>query len=72
MARASPRARRWMYASGALVSMILPLLVIPRSYTIGPVWVGYLFTVMVIGNDLFTLYFSPKTGDLYRARNVKG
>lgn len=52
--------------------MILPLLVIPRSYTIGPVWVGYLFTVMVIGNDLFTLYFSPKTGDLYRARNVKG
>ncbi len=27
---------------------------------------------LVLGNDLFTFYFSPKTGDLYRARMVKG
>ncbi len=70
-AQASTGARRRMYASGALASMILPWLVIPSSYTIGPIWVGYFFTLLVVGNDVFTLYFSPKTGDLYRARNVK-
>jgi len=29
-----------------------------------------LFLALVVGNDLFTLYFSPKTGDLYRARKA--
>lgn len=52
--------------------MILPWLILPSSFGIGPIWVGYFFTVMVLGNDLFTLYFSPKTGDIYRARQVKG
>lgn len=72
MSEASPRARRWMHVSGALVSMILPWLIIPSSYGIGPIWVGYFFTIIVVGNDLFTLYFSPKTGDIYRARRIKG
>lgn len=72
MAQASPRARRWMHTSGALASMILPWLIIPSSYTIRLVWIGYFFTALVIGNDLFTLYFSPRVGDIYRARNVKG
>ena len=72
LAKASPKARRWMYASGALASMILPLVILPSGFSIGPVWVGALFTLLVLSNDLFTLYFSPKTGDLYRARIVEG
>ena len=71
MGQASPRARKWMHASGALVSMFLPWLIIPSTFTVGSVWVGFFFTILVVGNDLFTLYFSPKTGDLYRARMAK-
>ena len=71
LSHASARARRWMYASGAIVSISLPWLIIPESFTLGPIW-GLLFLALVLGNDLFTLYFSPKTGDLYRARMVKG
>lgn len=71
-AKASPRARRWMHASGALASMILPWIIVPSSFMIRPLWVGILFTLLVLGNVLFTLYFSPKTGDIYRARTMRG
>ncbi len=70
MAQASARARKRMHASGAIVSMSLPWLIIPESFAIGPIW-GLLFIAFVLGNDIFTLYFSPKTGDLFRARMVK-
>ena len=66
---ATARSRRTMYASGAIVSMILPWLIIPESFSLGPT-LGLLFLALVIGNDVFTLYFSPKTGDLYRARKA--
>ncbi len=68
LAVATPRARRWMYASGALVSMALPWLVVPSAIVKGPTWAGVFFLLLVLGNDVFTLYFSPKTGDLHRAR----
>jgi len=71
MAQASVRARRPMHASGAIISMSLPWLIVPEGFGLGLVW-GLFFTALVLGNDLFTLYFSPKTGDLYRARTVKG
>ncbi len=67
--QATPRSRRVMFASGTVVSMILPWLIIPESFTLGTV-LGLLFLALVVGNDLFTLYFSPKTGDLYRARKT--
>jgi hypothetical protein len=70
--KASPGERRWMLRSGAVSSMILPWIILPTSYAIGPLWVGMLFTVLTIGNDLFTLYFSPKVGDFAAARAVKG
>ncbi len=70
MTQASVRSRRWMHASGAIVSMSLPWLIIPESFALGLVW-GLLFVALVLGNDIFTLYFSPKTGDLFRARMVK-
>ncbi len=53
-------------------SMILPWIVLPTSYTIGPVWIGFLLTLLTLGNDLFTLYFSPKVGDFSAAHAVKG
>ncbi len=71
LGKVSVAARRWMYASGAIVSMVLPLLVLPTSYSLGPIWVGVLFTLLVVGSALFTLYFSPRSGDLYRARKAK-
>ena len=70
--KASPSERRWMLRSGAISSMILPWIVLPTGYTIGPLWVGVLFTLLTLGNDLFTLYFSPKVGDFSAARAVKG
>ena len=51
--------------------MAMPVLILPTAYTTGPVWVGVLFTIMVVGSAVFTLYFSPKSGDLYRARIAK-
>jgi hypothetical protein len=67
LAKVSVASRRWMHLSGAISSMVLPLLVLPTSYSLGP-GVGVLFTFLVVGNVLFTLYFSSKSGDLYRAR----
>ncbi len=60
-----------MHASGALASMFLPWLIIPSIFAAGPLWLGFFFIMITVGNDLFTLYFSPKTGDLYRAKMVK-
>ncbi len=70
MAQASARARKWMHASGAIVSMSLPWLIIPEGFALGLKW-GLVFVALVLGNDIFTLYFSPRTGDLFRARMVK-
>ncbi len=70
--KASPGERRWMLRSGAISSMILPWIILPTSYAIGPLWVGILFTLLTVGTDLFTIYFSPKVGDFAAARAVKG
>ncbi len=66
--KASPRARKSMHASGAIVSMLLPWIIVPSIFMLMPYWVGALITLLILGNTLFTMYFSPKTGDLYRAR----
>ncbi len=71
LSKVSVTARRWMHASGTIVSTVLPLLVLPTSYSLGPVWVGVLFTLLFVGNGLFTLYFSPKSGDIFRAKTAK-
>ena len=62
---------RAMYASGALSSMFLPWLVVPAGYTIA-LPVGILFTILTLANDVFTLYFSVRVGDLHHARMVRG
>ena len=58
---------RSMYASGMVSSMLLPWLVVPAGYGVS-LPVGLLLTLLNLGNDLFTLYFSLRVGDLHKAR----
>src|SRR5436305_13769298 len=67
---ASPNKARAMYASGAISSMFLPWLVIPTGFLVG-LPVGILLTILTIANVVFTLYFSPRVGDLHHARLVR-
>jgi len=67
---ASPNKARAMYASGAISSMFLPWLVIPTGFLVG-LPVGILLTILTIANVVFTLYFSPRVGDLHHARMVR-
>jgi hypothetical protein len=66
----SPNRARAMYASGALFSMFLPWVVIPTGYMVS-LPVGILLTLLTVANDVFTLYFSPRVGDLHHARMVR-
>ena len=67
----APSRRTLMHASGAISSMILPWIVVFTVYTLEPFWVGALFTLLTVGNMIFTFYFSSRVGDLYRARLVR-
>ncbi|HXL51251.1 MAG TPA: hypothetical protein VN949_05505 [Candidatus Limnocylindrales bacterium] len=66
----SPNGARSMYASGAVISMFLPWIVIPTGFSVG-LPVGILLTILTIANVVFTLYFSPQVGDLHHARMVR-
>jgi hypothetical protein len=66
----SANRARAMYASGALFSMFLPWVVIPAGFAVG-LLVGILLALLTVANDLFTLYFSPRVGDLHHARMVR-
>jgi hypothetical protein len=66
----SPNRVRAMYAAGALSSMLLPWVVIPTGFAVG-LPVGVLLTLLTVANDLFTLYFSSRVGDLHHARMVR-
>jgi len=66
----SPNGVRAMYASGAIFSMFLPWIVIPSGFSVG-LPVGILITILTIANVVFTLYFSPRVGDLHHARMVR-
>jgi hypothetical protein len=67
----SPNRVRAMYAAGALSSILLPWVVIPTGFAVS-LPVGILLTVLTVANDLFTLYFSSRVGDLHHARFVRG
>jgi hypothetical protein len=66
----STNSARAMYASGAVFSMFLPWLVIPAGFAVG-LTVGILLTILTIANVVFTLYFSPRVGDLHHVRMVR-
>jgi hypothetical protein len=57
--RASPRRRAWMHASGAIVTKLIPLAVLPVVVAgVLPGWVGWalvaLFLVMVVTDVLWS------------------
>jgi hypothetical protein len=61
---------RAMYASGVVSSMLLPWLAIPVGFTISLSF-GILITLLTLANDVFTLYFTIRVGDLHHARMVR-
>jgi hypothetical protein len=64
----SQKRIRLMHSSGAVASMLLPILVLPTAYSIR-ILLGTLLTLLTFGNLLFTIYFSLRAGDLSRARS---
>jgi hypothetical protein len=65
----SPNRARAMYASGAVFSMFLPWVIIPTGFEVG-LPIGILLMLLTIANDVFTLYFSPRVGDIHQVRMV--
>lgn len=59
-----------MYASGAIASMIVPWLVVVVAFELN-LMLGISFTVLSLGNAMFTVYFSSRVGDLNRVRHVR-
>ncbi len=65
--RATPGRRAAMFASGVTVSMIAPVICIYKAFAIGAPYIGLLLTAVLVGNGLFTVYFSGKVGDISKA-----
>ncbi|MFQ5951261.1 MAG: hypothetical protein ACE5KH_04170 [Candidatus Geothermarchaeales archaeon] len=64
---ASSTRRAIMFASGTVASISLPFLLAAEAYfTLTPTAWSILLTMSIL-NLVFTLYFSPKVGDLSRA-----
>jgi hypothetical protein len=59
-----------MLASGTAVSMGLPWFAVVYGFMQGQSLAAILVAVFAVANVGFTLYFSPRVGDLSRARRV--
>jgi hypothetical protein len=57
-----------MFASGAAASMILPFLAAVASLHRVPLMLSLILLLLSAGNITFDLYYSPKAGDISRAR----
>lgn len=65
------RGRRCaMFASGALASMILPFISALTSFGHLPIFLSEVLLAFSVLNFLFDLYYSPRAGDILRARNA--
>jgi hypothetical protein len=64
--------RGWVtYASGAIASMMIPTFIVLYAYVLGEVLEALLLGMLTIGNALFTLRYSTRSGDFWRARKAK-
>ncbi len=68
LARSSPRVRKLMFQSGAYASMLLPNLTVLESLLHSLPTTSALLTLMSAVNVGVTLYYSPRAGDMWRAR----
>jgi len=64
--------RGWAtYASGALASMLIPIFIVLYAYLLSEVLEAILLALLTAGNALFTLHYSVRGGDFWRAKKVK-
>ena len=67
----SGRARVAMFASGALCSMSLPFASVVWSLDELPISFSFVLLMICLGNVLFEIYYSPKSGDFSRIKLEK-
>lgn len=70
LARASHARRAWMYASGTVASVSSALLVAVAATLSEPLTYAAVTWVVAVTYLAFDVVFSPKTGDLMRARRA--
>jgi hypothetical protein len=68
--RVSQRRRAIMFASGAIASMGFPILSIIYALLFLQPWMTMFLSVLTVGNAVFTLLFSFKVGDLWKAKRT--
>ena len=61
-----------MFSAGAAASMVLPFLAAAASIGQLPLALTIILFLIAAGNLLFDLYYSPRAGDLARARSFNG
>ena len=64
----NPFGRAAMFASGAIVSVLLPFIVVASALPNIPQLPGMLLLILAIANAAFDLYYSPRAGDFSRMR----
>ncbi len=62
--------RGLMFSSGAVASMVLPFIAAISSFGELPWALSFLLLLLSAANLTFDLYYSPKAGDIYRARSA--
>ena len=67
---AGPRSRFAMFSSGAVAAMLVPFFVAFSSFRDLPIVFSVLILLLSAANLLFDCYFSPKAGDVSRARSA--
>jgi len=66
----SPKKQAVVFASGALASMISPITIMVYAIMYLEMWIGFFTTFVTIGNIVFTLIFSSKVGDIFKAKRA--
>lgn len=66
----SPLRRSMMFSSGAVASMILPFFAATASIGHLPSALSTLLLLISVANFAFDLYYSPKAGDISRAKSA--
>jgi hypothetical protein len=68
----SPQRRAAMFAAGAAASMLLPFISFVASLKRLPVEFSGVLFLICLTNAMFDIYYSPKAGDIARAKAAAG
>jgi hypothetical protein len=72
LARVSPLRRKAMFYSGVTASTVAPFLVALYASLTGDPLATLATLIVAIGYLIFNIFYSPRTGDVYRARLLGG